>query len=74
MKTPVDALLRAEAARFALRFACEDCAHFAPGSAGGTCGNGWPDRVSRSAIEEGELTFCKEFELGAPGEDAGEDP
>ena len=28
MKTRVDAVLRVEAARYALRFHCESCAHF----------------------------------------------
>ncbi len=60
MKTRVDERLRDEARRFALRFACEDCAHFD----GARCGNGWPGRVARSLDEPGvtEIELCKEFE------------
>jgi hypothetical protein len=63
VKTPVDARLRDEARRFVLRFACEDCGHWT----GATCGNGWPGRVAREALEREDATevvFCKEFELG----------
>ena len=78
MKTPVDARLTSEAARFGLRFACDDCVHFDPerereGDGGGndasrSCGHGWPVRLRRSALDPavtgGEpLAFCKEFEL-----------
>jgi hypothetical protein len=64
VKTPVDLPLVHEAARFELRFACEDCAHFAAERAP-TCGNGWPLLVRRAEIEAAgaELSFCKEFEL-----------
>ncbi len=74
MKTQVDARLAAETARFDLRFACEDCVHFAP-ERDPTCGHGWPLRLHRSAIPRGAdadganelqpepLSFCKEFEL-----------
>jgi hypothetical protein len=50
LKTPVDSRLTAEAARFALRFACEDCVHFDP-DRNPTCGHGWPIRLRRSALE-----------------------
>jgi hypothetical protein len=74
MRTPVDARLLSEASRFALRFACDDCVHFAPereradGDASRSCGHGWPLRLRRSALDpavtDGEpLAFCKEFEL-----------
>jgi hypothetical protein len=71
MKAPVDARLTAEAERFGLRFACDDCAHFAPEREGlRGCGYGWPVRLRRSALDHvapGEnrepLAFCKEFEL-----------
>lgn len=74
MRTRVDVVLRDEAARFALRFACEDCVHWvadAPSGAGGAgvCANGWPERVEKDALvalSGGEVVFCKEFELGAP--------
>jgi hypothetical protein len=63
----VDAALRDEAARFALRFACEDCAHWGRGADGvGRCGNGWPEGVAADALAGDGVTFCKEFELGAP--------
>jgi hypothetical protein len=72
MKTPVDARLAAEAARFGLRFACDDCVHFAPErETSRGCGHGWPVRLRRSALDRGDdpsesrepLAFCKEFEL-----------
>jgi hypothetical protein len=66
VKTPVDARLVADAARFSFRFACDDCAHFAPEA--DACGNAWPVRLRRSAIDPAPLVesvaFCKEFELG----------
>lgn len=63
MITPVDERLRREAERFALRFCCEDCAHFAPERR--ACGNGYPTEPHR-AVElraRTALEFCKEFEL-----------
>jgi len=62
VRTRVDAVLRDEAQRFALRFACEDCAHWA--AARRACGNGWPEGVAKDALEGEEVAFCKEFELG----------
>ena len=68
MKTPVDARLTTEVARFSLRFACDDCVHFSP-EREPTCGHGWPIRLRRDAITPtptggGEpVEFCKEFEL-----------
>jgi hypothetical protein len=67
MRTPVDARLATEASRFALRFACEDCVHFAP-ERERTCAHGWPLRLRRSALDlapsaGGAVDFCKEFEL-----------
>lgn len=63
MKTRVDAVLREEAARYALRFRCEACAHFSEET--GSCANGYPNQAHREqALNElEELTFCKEFEL-----------
>jgi hypothetical protein len=71
VRTRVDAVLRDEAQRFALRFACEDCAHWVASKAGaaGVCANGWPERVEKDALvapSTEEVAFCKEFELGAP--------
>lgn len=66
MKTKVDARLVAESARFAFRFACDDCAHFEPGRAGdeGRCGHGYPPSPRRDALTLGaSCAFCKEFEL-----------
>jgi hypothetical protein len=68
MKTPVDVQLAGEAERFAFRFACDDCVHFAS-EREQTCAHGWPLRLRRSALdlrEESEgapVSFCKEFEL-----------
>jgi hypothetical protein len=66
MKTPVDARLTTEAARFALRFACDDCVHFSS-ERDPTCGHGWPVRLRRRELEPSEsgasVAFCKEFEL-----------
>jgi hypothetical protein len=62
----VDARLREEARRFALRFACEDCAHFDAHRE--ACVHGYPAAPRLAEIdEEDELLFCKEFELGGPG-------
>ncbi|HEX8790954.1 MAG TPA: hypothetical protein VF765_08370 [Polyangiaceae bacterium] len=62
MKTLVDARLREEAARYALRFACEDCAHFAPDS--DRCSLEYPASPRRDALLAPQLELCKEFELG----------
>jgi hypothetical protein len=70
VRTRVDARLREEAARYALRFACEDCVHFEPGSE--RCSLEYPAAPRREALrappardENDELELCKEFELGA---------
>jgi hypothetical protein len=70
LKTPVDSRLLSEAARFDLRFACDDCVHFDAERAP-TCAHGWPIRLRRSALdaertsdaEREPVAFCKEFEL-----------
>jgi hypothetical protein len=62
MRTLVDARLREEAARFSLRFACEDCAHFDEAAA--RCAHGYPPAPRRGALDGDELSFCKEFEAG----------
>ena len=55
---------REERARYALQFTCEQCAHFdQPRLA---CAHGYPvaDHLEASQSEgEGDLVFCKEFEL-----------
>ena len=62
MKTLVDARLREEATRYALRFACEDCAHFAADSE--RCSLEYPASPRRHALLAPQLELCKEFELG----------
>ncbi len=62
MRTKVDARLRDEAARFALRFACDSCAHFDARSS--ACVHGYPAAPRADALDASEIVFCKEFELG----------
>jgi hypothetical protein len=61
--SPVDPRLRSEAARFALRFGCESCVHFAPETKG--CGEGFPTAphlgIDLSQVQS--LEFCKAFEV-----------
>ena len=61
--TEVDARLRREALRFALRFACEHCAHR---ERSGACNLGYPPEPARAADLEatGRIRFCKAFEIG----------
>ncbi len=64
MRTLVDARLRDEARRFALRFACEDCAHFE----GSQCSLAYPAAPRREALEGNggrpeTIEFCKSFEI-----------
>jgi hypothetical protein len=66
VKTRADVRLREEAARFAFRFACDDCVHFDLARA--RCAHGYPaaprqDALATSASPDDELAFCKEFEL-----------
>jgi hypothetical protein len=61
VRTLVDARLRAEAARFAFRFACEECAHFDP--AGQRCSLAYAAAPRRDALRQVHLELCKEFEL-----------
>jgi hypothetical protein len=63
VRTLIDATLRDEARRFAFRFTCEDCAHFAAERR--ACANGYPTRAHLGVDLETEetLEFCKEFEL-----------
>ena len=63
MKTRVDDRLRSEAARFAFRFACDDCTHFEVD--GGRCSLEYPAAPRRSAlaIEAADVELCKAFEL-----------
>jgi len=61
MKTRVDARFRRESERFALRFACDDCAHFDP--LGERCSLSFIAAPRRGALEGTELELCKAFEL-----------
>jgi hypothetical protein len=62
MKSRVDRLLRDEAARYSLRFACEDCAHFDATRA--RCSLGYPAEPRRDALAcAQDLAFCKDFDL-----------
>ncbi len=63
MKTVVDLRLREEAARFALRFACEDCVNWRASAE--SCAHGYPAEPRKGALAGDELAFCKEWELGA---------
>jgi hypothetical protein len=48
--------------RFALKCACEDCAHFDRNLE--RCAHEWPTELHRErALLDGEWVFCKEFEL-----------
>lgn len=62
MKTRVDGLLREEAGRFSLRFACEDCAHVRPDQER-RCIHEYPEGPRRDELAGAWVTFCKEFEL-----------
>jgi hypothetical protein len=59
----VDDRLRRETARFALRFTCESCVHFAPESQ--ACANGFPTTPHREIdlARVRQVEFCKLFEL-----------
>ncbi|MGH7295012.1 MAG: hypothetical protein ACRELB_08765 [Polyangiaceae bacterium] len=61
MKTRVDDRLRDEAARFSLRFACDDCAHF--DAARARCSLGYPAAPRRDALGSPQLELCKSYEL-----------
>ncbi|MEZ4294454.1 MAG: hypothetical protein R3B70_05725 [Polyangiaceae bacterium] len=59
----VDERLRAEAIRFALRFACPDCASF--DDEGRRCSLGFPvdDHLDPQIEGRERVVFCKTFEL-----------
>jgi hypothetical protein len=54
----LDPVFEEERDLFALKCACEDCAHF--DSADERCAHEWPTDPHRA---QGFLDFCKEFEL-----------
>ena len=64
LKTAVDARLREQAARFSLRFSCEDCCHHGASGDRTFCSMGFPAEPMRAAPATDELAFCKSFELG----------
>ena len=63
MITAVDARLRDEARRFALRFACPDCASFDDQAC--KCSLGFPvePHLDPDLDARTEVVFCKAFEL-----------
>jgi len=63
VRTLIDPTLREEARRFALRFTCDDCAHFAAERR--ACAHGYPNgaHLEVDLAAEESLEFCKEFEL-----------
>lgn len=63
MQTPVDDRLIEEAAKYRLRFACPDCAHFQPKSR--SCSNGYPAQphLATELVPQAVVIFCKSFEL-----------
>lgn len=62
MRTRVDLLLLDEAARFRLRFACEDCSHF--DETRELCNHEYPSEPRRADLTNDAVVFCKEFEIG----------
>ncbi len=63
MHAPRDPRFDDEAARFALAFTCEECAHFDAALA--ECAHEWPTALHRAAryrAASDEVVFCKEFE------------
>lgn len=64
MKTRVDERLVREARDFALRFGCEECAHYE--GEHGSCSNGFPNKPHKGTRLDvlNEIEFCKLFELG----------
>lgn len=63
MRTPIDAKLRDEARRFALRFTCVHCVHF--NTEQQSCANEYPTQAHLHVDldQQESLEFCKEFEL-----------
>jgi hypothetical protein len=65
VRLPLTAAFVEESARVALRFCCEDCGHFERTTE--RCRHDWPVELHRRARYErrsdGDVVFCKEFEL-----------
>jgi len=55
-----------ECSRFRFHYRCDSCAHFAPSTQ--ACSLGYPNHYlvgkARAIEADGNLTFCKYFELG----------
>ena len=62
MRTLVDERFRLEVARYDLRFACDDCAHFEAGAE--RCSLDYPAAPRRDALQRTDIELCKSFELG----------
>ena len=61
MKTRVTLQILQEIEAFRLRYACDDCAHFAAREQ--RCAHGYPLGERTRVLHEGdEIVFCKEFE------------
>ena len=63
MRTRVDDSLRSEAAHYALRFSCANCAHWNVDAE--RCAEGFPNEEHRLVDLRrcDEIVFCKSFEL-----------
>ena len=65
MRTTVDAELREQTARYALRCCCEECVYL--DATTDCCAHEWPTAEHRRARlasrETTQVVFCKEFEL-----------
>jgi hypothetical protein len=61
VRLPWTAEFDTEREAFALRFCCEDCAHF--DGATERCRHEWPNQSHRRDAPPSVLDFCKEFEL-----------
>jgi len=61
VKTRIDERLRLEVARYHLRFACDDCAHF--DAEVDRCSLDYPAAPRRGALAGTEVELCKSFEL-----------
>jgi hypothetical protein len=62
--TRVDLRFVDESTAVALRFRCDDCAHF--DDAHERCSHGYPTAPHRPAVVEPgtDIVFCKDFDLG----------
>lgn len=61
MITRTDATLREEAARFGLKFRCDDCVHFIAERE--RCAHGYPTEDHRRTLDAPFVVFCKELEI-----------